>query len=345
MATMQAAIFKGNGVLEVEQVEVPKIQRPDQVLIQVRATSICGSDLHALRVPPGLKIPEGIVLGHEFFGTIVETGADVKRYQVGDTVAVDPCVPCGECWECKHGLGYMCSDKRHYGQTCDGSFAQYVLVEASQLHRVPADINPDAAAQAEPLACILCGIEKLNPKPTDHILLYGAGPIGLTFIRALKVYGVKHLAVVAKGAARIAEAKHCGAEFVIDMQQGGVEEALAAHWDEPADIVIDAVGAGSVLTEALHLLHTRGRVLLFGYNEHARAEVPPSLITAKEIQIMGVLGKSFPSAIALLGDEQLGLAEFVSHRLPLSEIGRGIELLMNKEATRVILYPNGDIPE
>ena len=345
METMQAAVFKGNGVLEVQEVEIPKIRRPDQVLIQGRAAGLCGSDLHALRVPSGLEIPTGIVLGHEFYGTIVEAGADVRRYRAGDTVVVDPCVPCGECWECRHGMGYLCSEKRHYGQTCDGAFAQYVVVEASQLHRVPADIDPDAAAQAEPLACILCGIEMLSPKPTDHILLYGAGPIGLTFIRALKAYGVKHLAVVAKGAARIAEAKRCGAEFVIDMKDGGVEEALFAHWDEPADIVIDAAGAGSVLTEAVHLLHTRGRVLLFGYNEHARAEIPPSLVTAKEIQIMGVLGKAFPSAIALLEDERLGLAQFVSHRMPLTEIGRGIELLMKKQATRVILYPNGGIPE
>lgn len=134
---MQAAVFKGNGVLEVDEVEPPKIWRPDQVLIQVRAAGICGSDLHALRAPPGLEIPTGIVLGHEFYGTIVEAGADVRRYRAGDTVVVDPCVPCGECWECRHGMGYLCSEKRHYGQTCDGAFAQYVVVEASQLHRVP----------------------------------------------------------------------------------------------------------------------------------------------------------------------------------------------------------------
>ena len=103
MKTMRAAVFKGNGVLQVEEVEIPKITKSDQVLLKVNAASICGSDLHALTVPPGQVISTGIVMGHEFFGTIEEVGSEVTHYQKGDTVVVNPCLPCGECWECKHG--------------------------------------------------------------------------------------------------------------------------------------------------------------------------------------------------------------------------------------------------
>ena len=110
MPVMQAAVFKGNGVLEVEQVEVPKLREPDQVLIKVRAASICGSDIHALHVPPGQVISSNIIMGHEFFGTVVEAGEKAHGYKAGDCVVVNPCLPCGECWECKHGCLLYTSD-------------------------------------------------------------------------------------------------------------------------------------------------------------------------------------------------------------------------------------------
>ena len=104
MKTMQAAVFKRNGVLDVEQVPIPQITAPDQVLLKVQAASICGSDIHALHVPPGQVISTGVVMGHEFFGTIVQTGSAVHNYKIGDCVTVNPCLPCDECWECKHAM-------------------------------------------------------------------------------------------------------------------------------------------------------------------------------------------------------------------------------------------------
>lgn len=258
MPVMQAAVFKGNGVLEVEQVEVPKLREPDQVLIKVRAASICGSDIHALHVPPGQVISSNIIMGHEFFGTVVEAGEKAHGYKAGDCVVVNPCLPCGECWECKHGMSNLCVYPRHYGQTCDGGFAEYALVEASQIYHVPADIHPDTAAQTEPLACIMCGMDMVKPTPTEHVLLYGVGPIGLTFIKVLKIFGINHLAVVAKGQARMDQARKCGANLVIDMQDGTVAETLEAQWGCKADVVIDAVGTGTVLAEAVQLVNSRG---------------------------------------------------------------------------------------
>lgn len=341
MPLMRAAVFKGNGVLQLESVEIPKLREPDQVLLRVRAASICGSDIHALHVPPGQVITPGVIMGHEFFGTVVESGAKARQYQPGDTVAVNPCLPCGECWECKHGMGNLCVSPRHYGQTCDGGFAEYALVEASQLYRLPADVNPDAAAQTEPLACVLRGMETVRPTPADHVLLYGAGPIGLTFVKVLRMYGIRHLAVVAKGETRIAEAKKCGADFIIDAGNGAGEAELRARWGCLADVVIDAVGTGAVLSEAVRLVNSRGRILLFGLNHNATAQVPPAVFTQKELQLAGVLGKAFPPAVALLQDERLGLDTLVSHRFGLEEINHALELLRNKEASRIIIYPNG----
>ncbi|MDO5548253.1 MAG: alcohol dehydrogenase catalytic domain-containing protein [Eubacteriales bacterium] len=340
MATMQAAVFKGNGILKVETVEIPKITEPNQVLLKVEAASICGSDIHALHVPPGQVITEGVVMGHEFFGTIVQVGEKAGQYQPGDCVVVHPSLPCGECWECKHGMENLCVQPRHYGQTCDGGFAEYVVVETSQIYELPKDINPDIAAQTEPLACIMYSLGMVQPAPTDHVLLYGAGPIGLTFIKVLKIFGVKNLAVVAKGAARIEQARQCGADFVIDMQDGSPAERIREAWGCLADVVVDAVGTGQILSEAMTMLNSKGRLLLFGLNHNARGEVPPAVITQKELQVVGSLGKAFPPAISLLQDERLRLDELVTHRVALQEINHAIELLKNKKACRVIVYPN-----
>lgn len=342
MKTMQAAVFKRNGVLDVEQVPIPQITAPDQVLLKVQAASICGSDIHALHVPPGQVISTGVVMGHEFFGTIVQTGSAVHNYKIGDCVTVNPCLPCGECWECKHGMGNLCIQPRHYGQTCDGGFAEYVVVESSQLYALPDDIAPDMAAQTEPLACIMYSLGMAKPMPTDHVLLYGAGPIGLTYIQALKAFGVTDLAVVAKGQARIEQAKKCGADFVIDMQQDiSMEQALKERWGCLADVVVDAVGTGAILTEAVKLLNSRGRILLFGLNHNAMAQVPPAEFTQKELSLIGSLGKAFPPAISMMRTGKVHLDELVSHRFPLQDINHALDLLRNKKASRVIIYPNG----
>lgn len=340
MGQMQAAVFRGDGVLEVTQMEIPNIQRPDQVLLKILAASICGTDLHALSVPPGQVVSRDIVLGHEFFGEIVEKGEDVKGFSIGDRVAVNPCMPCGECPECKRDMRNLCVTPRHYGMTCDGGFAQYALVESSQIYLLPRDVDPDIAAQTEPLACVMYSLGLIRFAPTDRVLLYGAGPIGLTFIKALQACGFHDYAVVAKGAARIEEARKCGAEFVIESGSGSVKELLLERWGERPDIVVDAVGRGAVLTEASNIVASRGRILLFGLDNNARSEVSPGFWTDREITVTGAHGKDFPASIGLIR-AGIDLRSFISHRVSLGEINEAIRLLREKKACRVIVYPNG----
>ena len=341
MKQMQAAIFRGDGVLEVSQTDIPKIGKPDQVLLKVLAASICGSDLHALHVPPGQVVEKNIILGHEFFGEIVDKGEGVTDFSIGDFVAVNPCMPCGTCWECKHDMRNLCVTPRHYGMTCDGGFAQYALVESSQIYSLPDDVDPDIAAQTEPLACVMYSLGMIRIAPTDRVLLYGAGPIGLTYIKALQAYGLQEYIVVAKGAARIEEAKKCGAEYVFDSESGFVYDRLMDIWGGLADIAIDAVGRGSVLTEASRLVNSRGRILLFGLDNNALSEVSPGYWTDREISVIGAHGKDFPASIGLI-KAGIDLRSFISHRVGLGEINDAIQLLREKKACRVIVYPNGE---
>lgn len=338
---MKAAIFEGEGVLTVREVEMPKIRRSTELILKVECASICGSDIHGLNVPPGQYMKPGIIYGHEFCGTIMEMGDDVEGFEVGDRVAVNPRVRCGTCYECIHNKGDLCSDSYHYGQTGDGGFAQYALVDAGQLYRVDKGVSPDLAAQAEPLACVMNAATIARPMPTDYVLLYGAGPIGLTFIRVLKLFGIKNLIVTAKGGERVEEAKNCGADIVVDVQKESVADAMRREWPYRADLIIDAVGRGDVLSEAFELLNPRGRMILFGLDNNARSVISPGAIVMNEYTLLGVLGKDFPAAIEILKHKDLGLERFITHRIPLEEIGTGIELMRSKQTCRVLVYPNG----
>jgi threonine dehydrogenase-like Zn-dependent dehydrogenase len=343
MNTMVAAVFKGNGILDVEEIQKPEIKKPDDVLIKVEAASICGSDLHILHIPPGQYGKPGTVMGHEFFGLVEEVGTDVSDYKPGDYVVVDPIVVCHACEYCKRGMTNLCPDAFIYGQTLNGGFAQYAVIAASQLYHMPAAVPAHLAAQTEPLSCVMNGMRKIKPTPTETVMIYGAGPIGLTFIRVMKLYGIKRLAVCEMGETRREKALKSGADLVIDPSKEDVETKLKDTWGDYCDVIVDAVGVSPVFGQAVKLLKCGGRLLIFGQNATAVSQVPPAVIVRNELTVMGsyCAFHTFPLAISLLQDERLELERIISHRFELKNIKQGIELLNAQQASRVIIYPNG----
>ncbi|MBQ2626179.1 MAG: alcohol dehydrogenase catalytic domain-containing protein [Eubacterium sp.] len=341
---MKAAIFEGPGTLTVKDIPMPEIKKPTDVIIRVDAASICGSDIHGLAIPPGQYMKPGIIYGHEFCGTITEMGDEVQGFEIGERVAINPRVRCGHCFECTHNRGDLCSNSDHYGQLADGGFSEYAKVDAGQMYHVDQNIPVDIVAQVEPLACVVSSLNKVKPSPVDYVILYGAGPIGLTFIRTLKAFGVRNLIVTAKGEDRVKEAKNCGADIVVDVAKETLEDVMKANWPFKADLIIDAVGRGNILPEAQKLINPQGRILLFGLDNNARSEIAPGAFVLDEISIFGALGKDFPGALELIRNPELGLDKFITHRLTLDNIHEGIEAMRNKKACRCIVYPNG-LPE
>jgi len=343
MTTMLAAVFKGNGVLDVEKVHKPEIINSDEVLIKVSAAGICGSDLHCLHVPAGQYAKPGTIMGHEFYGYVEAIGIAVTEYKVGDCVVVDNIMKCHTCDYCKRGMDNLCPNSLIYGQTLNGGFAQFAVILESQLFHMSDKIPSFIAAQTEPLACVMNAITKLNPTPAENILIYGAGPIGLTFIRVMKLYGVKRLAVCELSASRREMALKCGADIVIDSVNEDIEAVLRKAWGNVCDTIVDAVGAGPIFGQAVNLLKCGGRLLIFGQNASAISKVAPSVITRNELTVMGSYcpHNTFPIAIDLLHDERLELERIVSHKMELKDIKEGIALLDRQEASRVIIYPNG----
>jgi len=343
MSKMLAAVFKGEGVLDIEEREKPQIKNPGDVVIRVEAASICGSDLHILHVPPGQYGKPGTVLGHEFFGYVEEVGNAVSRFKPGDCVVVNNILYCHACEYCERGMENLCPNAKIYGQTLDGGFEQFALIPAAQLFSMPKTVPACLAAQTEPLACVMNGMNKLNPTPAETVVIFGAGPIGLTFIRVMKLYGVNKLAVCDTSAKRREFALKAGADIVIDPVNDNIETKLMDTWGNLCDIIVDAVGAGPVFGQAVNLLKCGGRLLIFGQDATAIAQVPPAVITRNELTVMGsyCAHNTFPAAIDLLQDKRLGLEQIISHHLELKDIKRGIELLGSQQASRVVIYPNG----
>lgn len=339
--TMQAAVFQGNGVLQVQEVPVPNAISPQEVLLRVEAAGICGSDLHILSVPQGQRGDPGTILGHEFVAIVEEIGTSVTSVQVGDRVTVEPNISCGMCAECRSGHTNLCRNASNIGQWRNGGFAEFCVVPETQLHKISKAISPRCAALAEPVACVMNGMLRLNPQPHEKVVLFGGGPIGLIFLRLLKMYGVQQVAVCEMMESRRDEAKRLGADLVFDSADTGWQKQLIETWGIEPDIVIDAVGAGPVLEQAIDVVKFGGRILVFGQNMTQQSTIRPGDINRKELTVFAALAvhHSFPAAISMLENPDSGLEQIITHELPLGEINKGVALMRSRQAGKVIIYP------
>lgn len=338
---MKASVFKGNGILSVEEVQTPKIRYPDEVLVRVKAASICGSDLHILSVPPGQRGDPGTIMGHEFVAEIVKTGEAVTQFPVGMRVVIEPNIRCGICPECRSGRENLCRNAQNMGQWRDGGFAEYCVVPQGQLHAVPKGIPDRVAALAEPLACVMNGMMRANPMPHEKVMVFGAGAIGLIFIKLLKCFGVMNVAVCEMDQNRQREAIKCGADHVLNPAEVSVSDWMTEHWGEYCDLAVDAVGAGAVLEQAVDIMKCGGRILVFGQNMTQRSTIRPGDINQKELTVYATLStkNSFPPALELMKHPALKLEDIISHEICLTDIEKGIGMMRRKEATKIIVYP------
>ncbi|WP_018086712.1 zinc-dependent alcohol dehydrogenase family protein [Desulfurispora thermophila] len=340
--TMLAAVFTAPGKLELQQVPVPKIQAPDQVLLKVLAASICGTDLHILHVPPGHPGTVGSILCHEYVGEVLEVGSAVTEFAIGDHVVVDPNLTCGSCCNyCKNGMPNMCSNMTTLGIFMDGGFAEYNVAPARALHKISKDVPPEIAVFAEPLSCVVNATQKIKLQPGETAVVLGAGPIGLYFTQIFKASGAGKIIVAEISSFRQHYARVSGADVVVNPAQENLVQIVQEHTGGlGADVVVDAVG--TLLKDAIQIARRGGRILLFGQNQNARAEIAQNDITRNELTIMGsfIAKYTFPPTIKLIESGILPLEKLITHRLPLREIEQGFDAMRRGEAIEVVIFPH-----
>lgn len=340
METMRAAVFLGEGRLEIQDRPVPEIKQRDEVLLRVEAASVCGSDMHILNVPQDHPSNTGIVLGHEYTGEVVDIGEEVPHLERGDRVIVSPDLRCGHCYYCQMGLNPMCENRTTLGIFIDGGFAEYSVAPARALFKVDKKVPAEIAAIGEPLACALSGITKADVQPGDAVVVLGAGPLGLLFALLAKMCGAGQVIVSEPLAGRRKHAADLGADVVVDPGEQDLKDLVMDVTPRGADIVIDAVG--SQFGQALELPRRCGKILLFGVNTRSETTMNQYAITINQLDVIGsyvFANELFPTMIKVLESGALPLERLITHRLPLEQIHEGIRLLRSGEAVKVIVTP------
>jgi threonine dehydrogenase-like Zn-dependent dehydrogenase len=336
---MRAAVFEGNGKVTIAERPEPTVSRPDDVVIRIAANGLCGSDLRALATPPEMVYDQGVIVGHEFSGTIADVGDEVTL-EPGAKVVVHPNIWCQTCWYCRSGHTNLCDRFVHVGSMRDGGAAELCVVPERMVYRVPDEMPLDLAALAEPLACVLNGTRQAAVHPGESVVVLGGGPIGLLYLMLFKAAGASPLIVSEPAPERARWAHELGADEVVDPRATNLPEAVRGlSGGRGADVVVDSVGA--LLSDAVACVRKAGRVFVFGLNERIESVIRPADLVYREISLSGVYiaRGTFPLAVSLLTENALGFDRLVTHRLQLEAFDEAIELLRTGEAVKALVVP------
>lgn len=333
---MRAAVYEGEGRLVVTDVPDPT-PTPTEVLIEVEACGICGSDVQIINVPPGHPSNPPVIIGHEFVGRIRAVGSAVTDLAVGSRVVCDPDPKCGACDSCRAGRPANCTNIVALGVHRDGALAGLVTAPANSVYPISDDIPAELAALVEPLACVVNGTNKAGLRPGETVVVFGAGAIGCLFTAVFHAAGASRIVVVEPSRLRAPVATALGATEVLTPDEWS--ERRAELLPRGADVVVDAVGA--VLPQAIEAAGMGARVIMFGMNGNARPAVHQVEIVEKGLSIFGsyISNFTFPAAIRLVESGQLDLRPMVTATIGIDDTLDGIARLRSGEAVKIVIRP------
>jgi 2-desacetyl-2-hydroxyethyl bacteriochlorophyllide A dehydrogenase len=315
---MRAVVIEKPGLSEMRTVPVPPVGDHD-ILIKVKASGICGTDVHIFRGEYLGTYP--VIPGHEFSGIVEETGGKVIRFKVGDHVAVEPNISCDNCTACLSNRQNFCEHWNAVGVTLPGGMAEYAVAPEKAVFNI-GSLPFLAGAFMEPLSCVLHGVERARFKLADKVLILGAGPIGILLSKAIQLQGVSEITQVDRNQGRLELARQSGAVKTYTSPDDLPKDAY--------DVVVDASGAVFLMERALDFVRKGGTVLWFGVPpRNAKLQLPAFTILEKGLHLLS----SFTSvrnslqAVALLQSGKIDVGPLISHQLPLAEFAKGVETI------------------
>ncbi len=310
----------------------------DEVVIRVRACGVCGTDLKIFH--GGFLADYPVIPGHGFSGEIVEAGAAVEHVRVGDHVTIDPNISCGVCPFCRRGEIHLCTHLTALGVNRPGGFQEFCLAPAKQVYQLPHDLPWEAGAFVEPLACCVHGIDRAQIRASDTVVILGAGSIGLLITQLVRLAGASRVIVSEPSEEKAELARALGADTVLNPRSTDLTQAVRDLTGIGADLVIECVGHPGTVAQALTLPRRGGRVLLFGVNPK-EAEVPirPYEVFLNELTIIGsyINPCTHARAIDLVASGRVKVDPLVSHRLPLDDFPRAMEIAEAGGAVKIMV--------
>ncbi|MBT2225580.1 zinc-dependent dehydrogenase [Nonomuraea sp. NEAU-A123] len=334
---MKVARFHAPGDIRVEDAPEP-VAGPGELKIRVRNCSTCGTDVkifkhghHHIRPPR--------VMGHEIAGEVVGTG---------ERVQVIAAIPCGTCEECRRGRRTVCPNQESMGYHYDGGFAEYMVIPAKVravdgVNAIPPGVGFAEASVAEPLACVLNGQSLARVGAGDDVVVMGAGPIGCLHVRLARARGAARVFLVDVNAERLAMAADLvRPDAVVDTD--AVDQVLKLTGGRGADVVITAAASGAAQEQALRMAARQARISFFGGlpKDAPIIALDSNLVHYRELTIVGANGSSpahNAEALRLIAEGLVPVADLITHRLPLSQVLDGIDLVSRGAAIKVTIEP------
>jgi 2-desacetyl-2-hydroxyethyl bacteriochlorophyllide A dehydrogenase len=319
------------GVVEIVSLDDPT-PGPGEVVLDVAAVGLCGTDLHVLAGEHGV-LP--VVPGHEVTGTVVALGSAVDRLRVGDRVAVDPNLPCRSCRWCRSGRENLCPDLGALGVTTTGGAAELMAAPAASCVVLPVHVDLVAATLVEPLSCAVRGYDVLASRLGATVLVLGAGTMGRMMLELAKRTGAVRVDVVDTNADRLGRAQSLGCS-------GTAAAAEDLDRGEGWDVVVDATGSAAAIQDGLSRVARGGTFLQFGVSSPAaRVELSPYDVYRREITVTGSMAvlHSFERAVDLFAAGVLAPAVFVTRQAPLAEYREALDAFARGEGLKTQVLP------
>jgi L-iditol 2-dehydrogenase len=330
---MKAAVCEEPHKIILRDVNVPG-PGPGEVLVKVKASGICRSDVKGyLGTHPGVIYP--MILGHEFSGEVAALGEGVESaygdapLEVGDGVIVEPLFPCGECTACLAGDYNLCYGLTMAGHQAPGSFAEYAIARAALLYPKDQSLSFDEAALMEPLAVAVHAVKRAGTSIGDMVVVLGSGTIGLLTMQVAKKAGATVIATDVSGD-KLHLAADLGADYVVNADTSDpCELVMAVTRDRGADVVIDCAGTPQTLMQTVDLVRKGGTVTMIGWTGEESDRISLTKITRREINLLGsiIYCRDFPTAIELAVSRNVNLSSIITHEFELAEVPEALEQL------------------
>lgn len=341
MNTMRAVVYDRPEHFALTTSSVPD-PAAGEVLLKVLAAGVCGTDLHLHVGEFGPTYP--LVPGHEFVGEVVAVGDGASADLLGHRVVVDNTASCGHCVECRRARPAYCRNLVAQGVNAPGGFADYVITDADRCFEVD-DLDPLVAVLAEPVACVIHGLDVLALRPGSEVLLLGAGPTGLIMTSLLAASGAGRLTVAAPTQAKLDLAQARGADGTVRIGRAdrlGGSRQLAGLEPEGFDVVIDATGSAAVLSQTIGLTRPGGTIFVYGMTpQSAEWPLPPYEIFRRELTIKGSFAQqfSFDRALTALRTGRIDGAGLVTHAFGLDQYEQALAAVADSTVVKAALVP------
>jgi L-iditol 2-dehydrogenase len=333
------------GSVEVREVAIPEIGE-DEVLLQVGAVSVCGSDVHQYHASQSWPVNVPVILGHEFGGVVAKAGKRVKTIKEGDRVVSETAsYICGQCMMCRTGAYNLCPQRKGFGYGINGAMAGFVRVPERTLHHIPDSLSFEKAALTEP-CCVGYNavIEKSKVKPGDTVVVFGPGPIGLLCAEMARLAGAGNLIVagMASDKLRLEAALELGATHVVNLQETDLKELVLSLGDGlGAHLVVDAAGASAALKSALDIVRPGGQITKVGWGPQPLGfSIDP--LVQKAVTLQGSFSHTFQNwemVVSMLASGQINLKPIISRVAYLEDWKDCFDGMHNGNYVKTVLQP------